>query len=203
MSRIGRKPIEIPSGVTVSMTADEVMVKGPKGELKVQIRQEIGVKIEEGKVILEEKIKTKMSPALWGMTRALIANMVKGVTDGYEKKLEMVGVGYRAKKDSDRQITLTVGLSHPVVFEAPEGVTLDVEEQTGILIRGADKQAVGQAAAKIRQIKKPEPYKGKGIKYFDEVIRRKAGKAGKALGAGAGTTGAAGAAGGGKEASVR
>jgi large subunit ribosomal protein L6 len=186
MSRIGRKPIEIPAGVTVTAVNGEVSVKGPKGELKQQIRPEIEVKVEDGKLVLSEKIKTKKTPALWGLSRALIANMVKGVTEGYEKKLEMVGVGYRAKKDTDRKITLTVGHSHPVVFEAPEGIQLEVEEQTGIIIRGASKQMVGQVAAKIREIRKPEPYKGKGIKYIDEVIRRKAGKAGKALGAGPG-----------------
>lgn len=185
MSRIGRKLIEIPAGVTVTVTGNTVEVKGAKATLKTETRPEIGVKVEDGKVTFEQVVKNKETPALWGLTRALVANMVKGVTDGFEKRLEMVGVGYRAKKESDRKISLTVGFSHPIVFEAPEGVTLDVEDQTKIVIRGSDKQAVGQVAAKIREIRKPEPYKGKGIKYVTETVRRKAGKAGK-VGAGGG-----------------
>ncbi len=179
MTRIGKKPIEIPQGVTVEINGDEVVVKGPKGELKHTVRPEIEVKNEEQTLIFTEKISTKESTALWGTTRALIANMITGVTDGFEKKLSMIGVGYRAKKESDTKITISIGFSHPVVFEAPEGVTLDVEDQTSIIIKGIDKQAVGQVAAEIRKIRKPEPYKGKGIRYVDEIVRRKAGKAGK------------------------
>jgi len=184
MSRVGKKPIEIPDGVTVTVTGNEVTVKGPKGELRQDTRREVEIKVDGATVLVEKRGKSKETPALWGLTRALIANMIEGVTNGYEKRLEMVGVGYRAKPDSDRKITLTVGFSHPVVFESPEGITIEVEDQTGIIIRGIDKQAVGQTAAEIRKIRKPEPYKGKGIKYVGEEVRRKAGKAGK-VGAGA------------------
>jgi large subunit ribosomal protein L6 len=181
MSRIGRKPIEIPQGVTVTTDGGKVVVKGPKGQLENITRPEIEVKVDDSEVVLEEKIHTKESGAFWGLTRALIANMIEGVTEGFEKKLEMVGVGYRAKKDSDTKITISIGFSHPVIYEAPEGIKLDVEDQTLITVTGIDKQLVGQAAAEIRKIRKPEPYKGKGIKYQGEVIRRKPGKAGKVL----------------------
>lgn len=181
MSRIGRKPIEIPAGVTVTIDGRKVVVKGPKGQLEKEIRPEIEAKVEDNQIVFEEKIKTKDSNAFWGMTRALIANMVLGVTEGFEKKLEMVGVGYRAKKDTDRKITISIGFSHPVEYESPEGVTMDVEDQTQISVKGIDNQMVGQVAAEIRKIRKPEPYKGKGIKYAGEVIRRKAGKAGKVM----------------------
>lgn len=179
MTRIGKKPIEIPQGVTVAINGDEVVVKGPKGELSHTMRPEIGIELDGSILTFQEKIATKNSTALWGTTRALIANMIEGVTNGFEKKLDMVGVGYRAKKDSDTKITLSIGFSHPVEILAPQGITLDVEDQTGIIVRGIDKQAVGQIAAEIRKIRKPEPYKGKGIKYSDESIRRKAGKTGK------------------------
>lgn len=181
MSRIGRKPIEIPEGVTVTVDGSKVVVKGPKGELHKDIRPEVEIKVEGSEITFTEKIKTKKSNAFWGLTRALVANMIEGVTEGYEKKLEMVGVGYRAKKDSDTKITISIGFSHPVEFEAPEGIELDVVDQTQIIVNGIDKQLVGQVAAKIRKIRKPEPYKGKGIKYEGEIVRRKPGKAGKVL----------------------
>ncbi len=181
MSRIGSQVIEIPAGVTVTVSGGRVVVKGPNGELTQEIRPEIDVKVEDSKVVTSVKIQTNESPALWGLTRALINNMVKGATEDYQKKLQMLGVGYRAKKVSDSKISLTVGFSHPVDFEAPEGVKLDVEENNVIVIKGANKQLVGLTAAKIRRIREPEPYKGKGIRYEDEYVKRKPGKAGKVL----------------------
>ena len=179
MSRIGRKPIEITQGVTVEVNGSEVVVKGPKGILKCSFEKEIGVKVEEGIVKVEVLHESKRSNAFWGLTRALIANMVKGVTDGFEKRLELVGVGYRVKSVSPNEVTLTVGFSHPVDFKAPEEIIITVVDNTHLTISGADKQLVGLIAAKIRKIKKPEPYKGKGIRYEGERVRRKAGKAGK------------------------
>ncbi len=180
MSRIGKKLIKIPAGVTVGFESDVVTVKGPKAELKQAIRPEIEVLINGDELRFNEKIVTKASNAFWGLTRALIANMILGVTEGFQKKLILTGVGYRVKKESDKQISLTLGFSHPVVFDAPEGITFDVEGNDVIFVKGSDKNIVGLTAAKIRKLKKPEPYKGKGIKYDKEVIRRKAGKAGKA-----------------------
>lgn len=179
MSRIGRKPIEITQGVTVDVSGNEVIVKGLKGTLSCSFEKEIGVKVEEGFVKVEVVHESKRSMALWGLTRALIANMVEGVTEGFEKKLELVGVGYRAKSVSPTKVVLTVGFSHPIEFKAPEGITITVVDTTHITISGADKQLVGLVAAKIRKIRKPEPYKGKGIRYEGERVRRKAGKAGK------------------------
>jgi large subunit ribosomal protein L6 len=179
MSRIGKKPILIPSGVTVTVEGSNVTVKGPKGELFQRIRPEIAVKISDSQVTFEVARETKETNAFWGLSRALVANMIKGVTEGFEKKLELVGVGYRVKPNGNG-ITLTVGFSHPVDFPAPEGIKLEVLDQNNLTISGADRQMVGQVAAKIRKIRKPEPYKGKGIKYAGEVIRRKAGKSGKA-----------------------
>ena len=181
MSRIGSQIIEIPAGVTVTVSGGRVVVKGPNGELTQEIRPEIDVKVEDSKVVTSVKIQTNDSPALWGLTRALINNMVKGVTQDYQKKLQMLGVGYRAKKVSDSKISLTVGFSHPVDFEAPQGINLDVEENNVIVIKGANKQLVGLTAAKIRRIREPEPYKGKGIRYEDEYVKRKPGKASKVL----------------------
>lgn len=179
MSRIGRKPIEITPGVTVEVNGHEVIVKGVKGTLTCSFEKEIGVKVNDGIVNVEVVNESKRSSALWGLTRALIANMVQGVTEGYEKKLELVGVGYRAKSVSPTEVSLTVGFSHSVEFKAPESITITVVDNTHITISGADKQLVGLIAAKIRKIKKPEPYKGKGIRYEGERVRRKAGKAGK------------------------
>lgn len=178
MSRIGSKPIEIPEGVQVTVKDRLVTVKGIKGELTQLIRPEIGVEVKDGVITVSKKLETDKTAAYWGLTRALIANMVEGVLNGYSKKLEMVGVGYRVKKESDSKISLAVGYSHPVVFEAPEGIKLDIEENNIIIISGLDKQLVGLTAAKIRKVRKPEPYKGKGIRYDDEIVRRKAGKAG-------------------------
>lgn len=179
MSRIGKKIIQIPAGVTISLDKDVVTVKGPKGSLNITLRPEIGVELGDGTASVVVKRETKESPAFWGLTRALIANMVLGVTEGFEKKLELVGVGYRAKQ-AGTGISLSVGFSHPVEFPAPEGIQLTVEDTTNIIIRGMNKQLVGLTAAQIRKVREPEPYKGKGIKYSDEVIRRKAGKSAKA-----------------------
>ncbi len=179
MSRIGKAPILIPQGVAVEITDNEVVVKGLRGNLSFKYSDDVVLKKEGDKVIVEMVGKSKESPALWGTTRALIANMIKGVTEGYEKKLELVGVGYRVKSVSPREISLTVGYSHPVDFTSPEGVELKVEDNTHVTVSGFDKHLVGLTAAKIRKIRKPEPYKGKGIKYADEVVRRKPGKAGK------------------------
>lgn len=178
MSRIGKQAIEIPSGVTVTVTGENIVVKGPNGELTQTIRPEISVKVTEDIVNVTMTKATKESNAYWGLTRALIANMISGVTNGYEKRLKMVGVGYRVKKVSDSKITMTLGFSHPVEYEAPEGVVIDVEGNDIIIVKGFDKQMVGQAAAQIRKFRKPEPYKGKGIRYEDEVVKRKPGKAG-------------------------
>ena len=180
MSRLGKKPIEIPAGVTVQITGAAVKVTGPKGVLNMDVRPEIEAKVEGTSVITLPKGDTRRSFMFWGLTRALIASMVEGVSKGYEKKLELVGVGFRAKLNSPTFITLSLGFSHPVEIKAPEGITFDVVDNTNIFIRGYDKYVVGQVAANIRKLKKPEPYKGKGIKYAGEVVRRKAGKAGKA-----------------------
>ena len=184
MSRIGKKPIEIPQGVTVDITDKKVLVKGPKGDISFDFVEDIKVK-KDGEIIYVEVVgKSKNAPALWGLTRAMIANLIEGVTEGFEKKLELVGVGYRAKQVSPNEISLTVGFSHPVEFKSPEGVEIKVEDNTHITVLGIDKHLVGLTAAKIRKIRKPEPYKGKGIRYEGEVVRRKAGKAGK-IGSGA------------------
>ncbi len=179
MSRIGKKLIKIPSGVTVTVNGSLVHVKGPKGELTTQIRPEIKANINGDEVTFEIIRNTKGSNAFWGLARALVNNMVRGVTEGFEKRLEMVGVGYRAKQDGTG-ISLTVGYSHPVEVPAPQGIQLVVEDQQNIVIKGIDRQLVGLTASKIREIRKPEPYKGKGIKYKNEFVRRKAGKSGKA-----------------------
>ena len=178
MSRIGKMPIAIPDGVVVEVLDGVVVVKGPKGELKQELRPEVVVKVKDGIVTVSATAETKKVKAFWGMTRALIANMIEGVTKGYEKKLELVGVGYRVSK-SGEGISLSLGFSHPVEYTPPQGVTLEVVDNKNITITGIGKQEVGLAAAKIRSFRKPEPYKGKGIKYLDEVVRRKPGKAGK------------------------
>ena len=181
ISRIGKNPIEIPAGVTVTIKEGVVTVKGPKGELTQEIVPEIEVAVADNKVVASVKKETKNSSALWGLTRSLIANMILGVTEGFEKKLQMIGVGYRVKKISDSKISMTVGFSHSVEFDAPEGIKLDVEGNDWITVSGIDKQLVGLTAAQIRKIKKPEPYKGKGIRYEGEIVKRKPGKAGRVI----------------------
>lgn len=180
MSRIGKLPVTIPAGVDVAIEANEVRVKGPKGELRQAILSNVvGVRLDDGKVLVERKGDAKVHRSAHGLTRTLIANMVEGVSKGFRKSLEISGVGYRVAK-SGENLTLSLGYSHPVPFEAPRGVALSVEGQTKIHVDGIDKQAVGQVAADIRRLRQPEPYKGKGIRYAGERIRKKLGKAGKA-----------------------
>jgi len=182
MSRIGKKPILIPKNVEIKINDGEISAKGPKGELSLSWPSELSVSLKESgaegkegkELTIGVKKKTKRSPALWGLFRSLAFNLVLGVSDGFEKKLEINGVGYRASVEG-KKIILNIGFSHPVEVEAPNGIEFKVEKNI-ITVSGADKQLVGQTAAKIRAQRKPEPYKGKGIKYLDEVIRRKSGK---------------------------
>jgi large subunit ribosomal protein L6 len=180
MSRIGKQPIEIPEGIEVNIDDKNVVtVKGSKGELQEKIHSNVSIEKKDKELIVSiEDISDKKQKSLWGLSRTLISNMIEGLIKGYEKKLEVNGVGYRVAL-AGKKLTLNVGYSNPVDFELPEGVNGAVEGNV-ITISGINKQAVGQAAARIRKIRKPEPYKGKGIKYIDEVIRRKAGKAAKA-----------------------
>ena len=182
MSRIGKKPIEIPEGVTVKIEDWIVTIKGPKGELSREFRPEIKIELKGSQIFVSPKIETKKTNAFWGLTRALLANMVKGVVDGYEKKLEISGLGYKAEMDEEG-LSLKVGLTHPVKMKCPQGIKISTEKNI-ISVSGIDKQLVGLTASKIRRIKPAEPYKGKGIKYEGEVIRR---KAGKRVASGAGT----------------
>ncbi len=179
MSRIGKTPIEITSGVEVVVTADSVEVKGPKGTLEQSIPEGIEVQTEDETIIVKRDNDLRETKALHGLVRSLINNMVQGVTEGYQKQLELVGVGYRAQSKGSNALELQLGFSHPVKYSAPEGITLEVPSQTEINISGIDKQVVGQVAADIRALKKPEPYKGKGIRYVGEHIIRKAGKTAK------------------------
>ena len=179
MSRIGRMPIAIPAGVTVEVAENnKVTVKGPKGTLERVLPEEMEIKVEGAEVVVTRPNDLKKMKSLHGLTRTLIANMVKGVTDGYEKVLEINGVGYRAQKQG-KKLVLSLGYSHPVEMEDPDGIESVVEGTNKITIKGIDKEKVGQFAAEIRDKRRPEPYKGKGIKYADEVIRRKVGKTGK------------------------
>jgi large subunit ribosomal protein L6 len=179
MSRVGRAPIPVPSGVEVALADRRISVKGPKGTLERTLPPDITVRQEDGTLLVERPDDEREHRALHGLTRSLVNNMVVGVTDGFAKELEIVGVGYRATSQGPNRIELALGFSHPVVVDAPEGVTLEVPVQTRVVVRGIDKEAVGQVAANIRKIRKPEPYKGKGIRYAGEVVRRKAGKAAK------------------------
>ena len=179
MSRIGRMPIAIPAGVTVTIAENnKVTVKGPKGTLERVLPEELTIKEEDGHVVVSRPNDLKRMKSLHGLTRTLINNMIVGVTNGYEKVLEVNGVGYRAAKQG-KKLTLNLGYSHPVEMEDPEGVETVVEGQNKIIVKGLSKEKVGQFAAEIRDKRRPEPYKGKGIKYADEVIRRKVGKTGK------------------------
>ncbi len=177
MSRIGKLPIKIPSGVTITVDSDDITVEGAKGKLVVPHLSDVTVSIEDGNAIVARKDDGRIAKAQHGLQRALLNNAVDGVTKGFEKKLEVNGVGFRVS-GGGQAIEMALGFSHPVKYEAPTGVQLTVEKMT-ITVNGIDKQAVGQVAAEIRALKKPEPYKGKGIKYADEVLLRKAGKAGK------------------------
>ena len=179
MSRIGKLPITVPAGVTVTIGDDHlVTVKGPKGTLSQQVNPAITLKQEGNVLTLERPTDSKPHKAMHGLYRALIHNMVVGVTEGFTKTLEMVGTGYRASVDGNK-LAINIGFSHPVILDAPEGITFETPNQTTILIKGSNKQQVGNLAADIRAIRKPEPYLGKGIKYKDEHIRRKEGKTGK------------------------
>ena len=179
MSRIGRLPVEVPDGVKIKVKGSYVHVKGPKGELSHTFPSEMKIKFENGQIVVKRPSDQKEHKALHGMTRAIINNMVTGVSQGFEKILEINGVGYRAELEG-KTLVLSVGYSHKVPIEPPEGITFDVDAHTRqIKVMGYDKQVVGQIASEIRKVRPPEPYKGKGIKYIDERIRRKAGKAGK------------------------
>ena len=179
MSRIGRQPIAIPAGVTVQVSESNlVTVKGPKGTLSQQVNPDIKIENKDGQLLLTRPSDNKEHRAMHGLYRALVHNMVVGVTDGFAKTLEMVGTGYRANAEG-KTLTINIGFSHPVVLEAPEGITYETPNQTTIVVKGSNKQQVGNLAADIRAIRKPEPYLGKGIKYQNEHIRRKEGKTGK------------------------
>jgi large subunit ribosomal protein L6 len=179
MSRIGRKPIPIPSGVDVRLDGPHVVVTGPKGTLERQLVPDITVSREGDTLVVTRPSDERQHRALHGLTRTLVANMVTGVSDGFARDLEIVGVGYRATAQGPTRLELALGFSHPVHVEAPAGITFEVPSPTRITVRGANKELVGQVAANIRKIRKPEPYKGKGIRYAGERVLRKAGKAGK------------------------
>lgn len=180
MSRIGRLPITVPAGVTVTVDSDNlVTVKGPKGTLSQQVNNAITVKQEGNILTLERPTDSKPHKAMHGLYRALVHNMVVGVTDGFSKTLELVGTGYRAAAEGGKKLTINIGFSHPVIMDAPENVTFETPNANTIVVKGISKQVVGNLAADIRAIRKPEPYLGKGIKYADEHIRRKEGKTGK------------------------
>jgi len=175
VSRIGKKPIRIPESVSIDIRGSDIAVKGPKGELIVPIQPELRVKSSDDIIEVICPSQDKYARSLHGLTRSLIANAVQGVSEGFEKKLELVGIGYRAEIDGGK-LRISVGLSHPVILSAPEGIEFVVESATRITVKGVDKQKVGQMAARIRAFRPPEPYKGKGIKYEQEVVRRKPGK---------------------------
>jgi large subunit ribosomal protein L6 len=178
MSRVGRKPVVIAAGVTVTLKDDNLTVKGPKGELKRQLPPLVTVKVEKGQVTVQRENDDPVTRARHGLVRALIQNMVEGVTKGFERRLEINGVGYRAEVKGEA-LNMALGFSHPVVFQLPKGVTAKVEKNV-IVLSGVDKELVGHSAAKVRQFRPPEPYKGKGIKYAEEHIKRKVGKTGAA-----------------------
>jgi large subunit ribosomal protein L6 len=179
MSRIGRLPITVPSGVEVSIAGQDVTVKGPKGSLSLTVAPPIEItRNDDGTLAVARPNDERASRSLHGLTRTLVANMVTGVTEGYEKSMEIVGTGYRVQAKGSA-LEFSLGFSHPVVVEAPEGITFQVETPTRFKVQGIDKQKVGEVAANIRKLRKPDPYKGKGVRYEGEVIRRKAGKAGK------------------------
>ena len=179
MSRIGKAPIPVPSGVEVSINGRQVAVKGPKGALDLEVPGEITVRQDGEEILVERPDDERQNRALHGLTRSLVNNMVVGVSEGFSKELQIVGVGYRAAAKGSNALELQLGFSHPVNVEAPAGITFDVPEPTRIIVSGIDKQVVGQVAADIRSYRKPEPYKGKGVRYLGEHVARKAGKAAK------------------------
>jgi large subunit ribosomal protein L6 len=175
MSRIGKKPVKVPQGVSASVDGQTVSAKGPKGELKFVVNDEVLVKMEDGEIAVQPRDQSKTSRSKWGMSRTQIVNILEGVKNGFEKKLEINGVGYRAALQG-KNLQLALGFSHDVVYEAPQGISITVPKPTEIVISGIDKQVVGQVAAEIRKYRGPEPYKGKGVKYAGETIVRKEGK---------------------------
>ena len=179
MSRIGKAPITVPSGVEVQIQGRQVAVKGPKGELDIEVPVDITVRQDGEEILVERSDDERRNRALHGLTRSLVNNMVLGVSEGFSKELQIVGVGYRAAAKGSNALELQLGFSHPVNVEAPVGITFDVPEPTRIIVSGIDKQVVGQVAADIRSHRKPEPYKGKGVRYLGEHVARKAGKAAK------------------------
>ncbi len=178
MSRVGMVPVEIPSGVDLTVDGSTVRVKGPKGELSRTFHERVKIEVEDSRAVVTRVDESRMSRSLHGLSRTLLANMVTGVVNGYQKELTVVGVGYRAQLRGSG-LVMQLGFSHPVEIDAPEGITFESPQLTRIVIKGIDKQQVGQVAAEIRRIRPPEPYKGKGIRYNDEKVRRKAGKAGR------------------------
>ena len=178
MSRIGRLPIDVPGTVTVTIEGQDVTVKGPKGELSLTVANPIEVKLEEGQVLVTRPDDERASRSLHGLTRTLIANQIIGVTEGYSKGLEVVGTGYRVQSKGNG-VEFALGYSHSITVEPPAGISFEVEGNNKLTVKGIDKQAVGEVAANIRKLRKPEPYKGKGVRYAGEVVRRKAGKSGK------------------------
>lgn len=179
MSRIGKAPITVPGGVDVSIAGPDVTVKGPKGTLSRTLPGAITVRHDDGRLMVERPNDERQNRSLHGLSRTLVSNMVVGVTDGFTKELEIIGVGYRAEATTPTSLRLALGFSHPVVMTAPEGITFECPSQTRVIVRGIDKEIVGQVAANIRSIRKPEPYKGKGVRYLGEKVVRKAGKTGK------------------------
>jgi len=175
MSRIGKKPIPVPQGVKIAVEGNTVRVEGPKGQLSQRVPENVSVKIESNVLTVDRSSDHRNVRALHGLTRSLLANMVHGVKDGFERKLEIVGIGYRAQL-AGKNLQLALGYSHPVIFPLPDGVQAEIERQVSITLKGADKALLGQVAAKLRALRKPDPYKGKGIKYAEEQIRRKVGK---------------------------
>ncbi|MEF0939055.1 MULTISPECIES: 50S ribosomal protein L6 [unclassified Rhizobium] len=175
MSRIGKKPVQVPAGITASVEGQKVTAKGPKGELVFVANDEIGLKLENNAIVVTPLSNSKDARAKWGMSRTMIENILKGVKDGYERKLEINGVGYRAAMQG-KNLQLALGFSHDVVYEPPQGITIAVPKPTEIVVTGINKQQVGQVAAEIREYRGPEPYKGKGVKYAEERIVRKEGK---------------------------
>ena len=179
MSRIGKTPIAVPSGVDITIVGETVTVKGPKGTLSRDVPSAITVRRDDTNVLVERPDDERDNRSLHGLTRSLVNNMVVGVTDGFTKELEIIGVGYRAEAQGPNKLRLSLGFSHPMMVNAPEGVTFEVPAPTRVIVRGIDKETVGQVAANIRSIRKPEPYKGKGVRYLGEKVLRKAGKTGK------------------------
>ena len=175
MSRIGKKPVDVPSGVTAAVDGQNVKVKGPKGELAFRVHDDVVVEFKDGKVSVQPRNETKQARAMWGMSRTMVSNLVEGVTKGFEKKLEINGVGYRASIQG-KNLVLALGYSHDVIYPIPEGIQIATAKPTEITVTGVDRQRVGQVAAEIRDFRRPEPYKGKGVKYAGEFIFRKEGK---------------------------